>query len=130
MTTTFQQLHTVGVPIKDACALIGRSRATHYRSGAGVLALFGLGTLITTAMGRGQRALHVPAVQPGAHPDAVNSEVLEAAVAQHQRRGEYRRGRDHRNNDNPAARDPVPSLIRRGARPRPRRGRAPGVRCL
>jgi len=31
MNTTFQQLHTVGVPIKDACALIGRSRATHYR---------------------------------------------------------------------------------------------------
>ena len=31
MNTTFQQLHTVGVPTKDACALIGRSRATHYR---------------------------------------------------------------------------------------------------
>jgi len=31
MTTTFAQLHTVGVPTKDACALIGRSRATHYR---------------------------------------------------------------------------------------------------
>ncbi len=31
MNTTFEQLHTVGVPTKDACALIGRSRATHYR---------------------------------------------------------------------------------------------------
>jgi len=31
MNTTFQQLHTLGMPTKDACALIGRSRATHYR---------------------------------------------------------------------------------------------------
>jgi len=31
MTTTFEQLRTEGVPTKDACALIGRARATHYR---------------------------------------------------------------------------------------------------
>ena len=31
MNTTFQQLHTVGMATRDACALIGRSRATHYR---------------------------------------------------------------------------------------------------
>ena len=28
MSTTFTQLHTVGVPTTDACALIGRARAT------------------------------------------------------------------------------------------------------
>ena len=31
MNTTFAELSTAGVPTKDACALIGRSRATHYR---------------------------------------------------------------------------------------------------
>ena len=31
MNTTFEQLHTVGVPTTDACVLIGRARATHYR---------------------------------------------------------------------------------------------------
>jgi len=31
MNTTFEQLRTEGVPTTDACALIGRARATHYR---------------------------------------------------------------------------------------------------
>ena len=31
MNTAFARLRTAGVATKDACALIGRSRATHYR---------------------------------------------------------------------------------------------------
>ncbi len=31
LNTTFEQPRTEGVPTKDACALIGRARATHYR---------------------------------------------------------------------------------------------------
>jgi len=31
MTTTFAELRTAGMATRDACGLIGRSRATHYR---------------------------------------------------------------------------------------------------
>ncbi len=31
MNTTFDQLRIEGAPTKDACVLIGRARATHYR---------------------------------------------------------------------------------------------------
>ena len=35
MSTTFGELREVGVPVRRACELVGRARATHYRHARG-----------------------------------------------------------------------------------------------
>ena len=56
MSATFDELRAAGLPVRTACALIGRARATHYRHVRGPV----LGPKPARAPAQNAQALSVP----------------------------------------------------------------------